>query len=1150
MGFFSYAYIIEGARLKRGVRFSRTRIQWAALHFFPGGRGSRPKGMTSLADSTLFCAERTHPLPGYPLADMQSDTEPRRVRAARYVLPVAVVCAAFLLRPTSSAQTTTPPPITTPTNGSDDSTTTVTLSPFEVSTSKDVGFVASSSLAGGRLAGELRDTPAAYSVLTREFIDALGLSDLTAASEWVVNSTNATTNGSEEVFGNVTQINSRGVSASAPQRNFFPFGVNYDSYNLERFDYSRGPNSILFGSGTFGGSANVVTKVARTGRRFGEMRASYGSWDNVRFTFDVNQPLGAKAAVRVNALWNDRKGWRDFEMERKKGITVAGLWKVLRHTELSIEAEVGNIERNNPITSLNDRLTGWDGVTTFAGPLVTLPTNAGALGIERIGSSTAPYFLFVPSLGMTSIGNFANAARTIAGGQSTGTLVGGRPVVGASGNFSGQQYNEAANAPADRFNLALAGSRFFLPDRSYAVSTNTPTLKQHYATYSAFLRQKVGDNFYAEIAANAARERRETQYINFRSLRDVYIDINRNLPSGQANPFFLEPYTDGQRSRTFFDTDIYNLRAAAAYTLEKTRWGSYTFNTYGGIIRSQSDTRITTLRVLRNSDPRQWPFNDTVFYRYYLRESNRPLKEITSAVLNDPVTGAPTTYRAAWVDDGNRATDVAHTIRQQEYAQAAIKAAVWKNRLHVLGAVRYDHLNVDRQINQNYGDYPTNWDGRDVFFRPAAPADFLDLTYVPKNAAGQPTGPAQLADVRPRDALRNPLPQYARDRFQSDYTPPKTILGITTYSTGAVLHLNTWLSVFGNYATSFSPTSGNLYLDGTFLPSAKSHGSDVGIRLRLLEGKVVASLGRYASFETPQSVELSGTQNGNLNAIANANAIGDFATDGRNIRSFDNVPQQTFDTRDRSNRGYEFELTANLTPAWRLSLNAARPDAFQSNAFANTRQFFVTNDAVMRQILADAGVLINAAGTAAVDTTIPTANRSPDASAAANAWNSINIFKASLVTGKQKIVRLSELTGNVFTDYRFRTGPLRNLGVGGGVNYRGREVIGYRGADTIRTSPTATTAVDNPEVDAYTPVYNKDYLVTGTLSYRYKLPERRDLQLQLRVSNLLGEDSIGYYDTVQRPPGGDLTDPGRIATGNQFIYRTPRSYTFTATVTF
>ncbi|MGH7944475.1 MAG: secretin and TonB N-terminal domain-containing protein, partial [Opitutaceae bacterium] len=39
------------------------------------------------------------------------------------------------------------------------------LSPFEVQTDRDTGFAATSSLAGGRLATELRDTPVAYSVI-------------------------------------------------------------------------------------------------------------------------------------------------------------------------------------------------------------------------------------------------------------------------------------------------------------------------------------------------------------------------------------------------------------------------------------------------------------------------------------------------------------------------------------------------------------------------------------------------------------------------------------------------------------------------------------------------------------------------------------------------------------------------------------------------------------------------------------------------------------------------------------------------------------------------------------------------------------------------------------------------------------------------
>ena len=49
---------------------------------------------------------------------------------------------------------------------SDPQENTVKLDPFSVSADSDVGFVAASSLAGGRMATALKDTPVAYSVIT------------------------------------------------------------------------------------------------------------------------------------------------------------------------------------------------------------------------------------------------------------------------------------------------------------------------------------------------------------------------------------------------------------------------------------------------------------------------------------------------------------------------------------------------------------------------------------------------------------------------------------------------------------------------------------------------------------------------------------------------------------------------------------------------------------------------------------------------------------------------------------------------------------------------------------------------------------------------------------------------------------------------
>ena len=108
----------------------------------------------------------------------------------------------------------------------------VTLSPFEVNTSRDAGFVAASSLAGGRLSTDLADTPVAYSVQTREFLDALNLSDLNEAINWTVSATTTPDDGGGQLFGGTGSSTIRGVGSNATNRNFFTGGTNTSTYTL------------------------------------------------------------------------------------------------------------------------------------------------------------------------------------------------------------------------------------------------------------------------------------------------------------------------------------------------------------------------------------------------------------------------------------------------------------------------------------------------------------------------------------------------------------------------------------------------------------------------------------------------------------------------------------------------------------------------------------------------------------------------------------------------------------------------------------------------------------------------------------------------------------------------------------------------------
>src|SRR5262245_46397612 len=56
---------------------------------------------------------------------------------------------------------------------------TIELSPFVVSSDKDLGYLAGNSLSGSRMDLKLKDTAASISVLTEEFIRDIGATNLT-----------------------------------------------------------------------------------------------------------------------------------------------------------------------------------------------------------------------------------------------------------------------------------------------------------------------------------------------------------------------------------------------------------------------------------------------------------------------------------------------------------------------------------------------------------------------------------------------------------------------------------------------------------------------------------------------------------------------------------------------------------------------------------------------------------------------------------------------------------------------------------------------------------------------------------------------------------------------------------------------------------
>jgi len=163
---------------------------------------------------------------------------------------------------------------------------------------------------------------------------------------------------------NRDQIVFRGNSSSA---DFFLNGVRddvqyyRDLYNLTRVEVLRGPNAMLFGRGGGGGLINRVLKEAGF-IPVREITLQTGSYGNQRATVDVNQPLGATTAFRLNALYEDSGSFRQYVGLRRSAVNPTFTFMPAPDTKITLSYE-----------HLLDARTADRGVTSVQGRPAPVP---------------------------------------------------------------------------------------------------------------------------------------------------------------------------------------------------------------------------------------------------------------------------------------------------------------------------------------------------------------------------------------------------------------------------------------------------------------------------------------------------------------------------------------------------------------------------------------------------------------------------------------------------------------------------------------------------------------------------------------------------------------------------------------------------------
>jgi catecholate siderophore receptor len=121
-----------------------------------------------------------------------------------------------------------------------------------------------------------------------------------------------------------------------------------DPFNLQQIEIYNGANSVFNGSGSVGGTINLVSKVPQADD-LTILSAAGGTDDYWRATADINRRLSDLIAVRVNAMWhrNDVPG-RDVERFRRWGIAPAITFGIGTPTSLTL-AYVHQHDDNVPV---------------------------------------------------------------------------------------------------------------------------------------------------------------------------------------------------------------------------------------------------------------------------------------------------------------------------------------------------------------------------------------------------------------------------------------------------------------------------------------------------------------------------------------------------------------------------------------------------------------------------------------------------------------------------------------------------------------------------------------------------------------------------------------------------------------------------------
>lgn len=828
----------------------------------------------------------------------------------------------------------------------------IVMSPFEVSSSSDVGYEARDTLNGGRLNTSLNDIASQVQVMTPEFMKDLALTDLSDAIAYSLNTENAAEfydNSAVNTAGNDGSIQAfsgsprtRGLAGTTIGRDFFQSRMPVDTYNSERITFASGANNTLFGNASPGGSIDTSPKRARTNKR--TVSLSYRVDDNgsERSIADINQPLiPGKAAIRWVGLRDRSNDFREpsYADQDRSFVTLT----VTPYRWVSARAWYEDYKSHNqPVrnTLLKDRVSAWiaAGKPAFDNSL-SLTTAAAATAatpwIRQPTGRTQPYYVMDGGEAV-GIRRMVNTASTNFG---TVQSVGQAQLGAVPDNFDWSQIDPNL-APID---IAFAGNAVQnrRAGRNYGFVLNFNPIKNLYIEYGQ--SYELYKHRYVDLYRN--------------SELNLFVDANKwavdqtgalvkdSTGANVPNPYFGRYYMDDIFATAGLTLSQFNQsRLAATYQLDFTgkdgwmKWfgrhnltGLYDHliddNTGGG--QTFAPTAISPVTGGPTGT------GSTVFFRYYLPDAshpgsypiNLPFDPIQPGVIDLPNSGG---VQLRGYDAPQGAAGATFPGRRIIHSRSlALQSFLLDNRMVLNFSRRWDTV---RSQSITGVTWPTTSLGG---------PEFLDKVWSSYDLEG-----ANRTETNSRSKWRD--------------------------NKGIVVHPLKWLSLHYSDMANTAITGLRRYsYDGSEIPLNDGSSKDYGFTVRL-NNRLSIRLNKYTNTQVGIQGSTLGLAN-NVGAAVNGgggNSIRDDlpAIDQAALQAGapidpkwavfenflltvpwvdENIPasantsgilpaggtlRDTMDfIVDRQAKGYDLTIVGNPTPQWRLSLSANKNATRESN---------------------------------------------------------------------------------------------------------------------------------------------------------------------------------------------------------------------------